>query len=436
MAWLAVVGPIQKSELIDMISAQSIDLTGLWKVAHPHLVPYLPDRAFQADPREQCPHCDAPHGQMIGAHLQFRNDLWVRNVDVTYCPETEGFHLPLAQLQSIQTRAGLAADELPTAIDGRLWLQSPTILNIEPTTRCNFSCWYCVGRHMVQEDIDLGNFGAMLDNFANLQAIALVGEGEPLLHKDFFKMVKLATEREIQVLTISNGSAFSKSVVRQLCESGVRYVSISIDSHIPQEFSASRIDGNLEKVWAGIRQLRDYRDANGFSYPKIGLKGTLFSATRNHLRQIVDAAVDHGVEIFESFQPLNPKTSYIEFYPKVHLKEIETIDAVQQTIVADSAYGLSKMKSFQQFCSDEGLSFFPETYQKNRGHSCHETWLYSLLSGNVTPCCQIKTPPENDWNIFDRPVQDILSSPSYENMRFNLWNGVFPNYCSGCWKTR
>lgn len=413
-----------------------LNLTELWNSAHPHLMPYASTDAFQTDAKELCAVCGREHAQAIGAHIQFQNALWAQNVDILFCPEEKTFHLPLSRLHACQLSLGLTEHDLPTAVDGRLWMRSPAVLNIEPTTRCNFSCWYCVGRHMDQEDIELQNFCKMLDNFSTLSAIALVGEGEPLLHKDFFRMVALATERKVQVLTISNGSAFSKSVVRQLCETGVRYVSISIDSHIPEEFSSSRIDGNLEKVWSGIRQLREYRDANGFEYPKIGLKGTLFSATRQHLKKIVDAAIENGVEIFESFQPLNPKTSYIQFYPKKHLSELETIDAVQSDIVNDSAYGMSRMKSFQDFCSEEGLPFFPNTHQRNRGRSCNETWLYSLLSGNVTPCCQIKLPPERDWNIFERPVESILSDTSYENMRFNLWNGVFPNYCNGCWKTR
>jgi len=29
-----------------------------------------------------------------------------------------------------------------------------------------------------------------------------------------------------------------------------------------------------------------------------------------------------------------------------------------------------------------------------------------------------------------------MADPEYENVRFNLWNGIFPSYCEGCWKTR
>ena len=72
-----------------------------------------------------------------------------------------------------------AAVGLPvTAVDARLWSAAPTFLNIEPTTRCNFSCWYCIGRHMVQADIEVDNFARMLDNYPSVKAIALVGDGQ------------------------------------------------------------------------------------------------------------------------------------------------------------------------------------------------------------------------------------------------------------------
>lgn len=50
------------------------------------------------------------------------------------------------------------------AVDARLWSRTPTMINIEPTTRCNFNCWYCVGRHMEQADIRVEDFEKMLDN--------------------------------------------------------------------------------------------------------------------------------------------------------------------------------------------------------------------------------------------------------------------------------
>ena len=402
------------------------DITDVWSRCHSHLRPL--DGAVPPDENQRLPR--------LTARVRFGSDTWIENATITFSRDHQRYLL----LNSDRTSAlGKRIDLLQTpveAVDARLWSRTPTMINIEPTTRCNFNCWYCVGRHMEQADIRVEDFEEMLDNFPTLRTIALVGEGEPLLHKGFFEMAAMAKARGMHVIAISNGSAFSQSVIRQLCDVGVTYISISIDSHDPATFASSRIDGDLEKVLAGIKRLREYRDANGFIYPKIGLKGTLFNDTKDQLPAIVDLAKAAGVEVFESFQALNPMKNYIRIYPQGHLKELPSADKVSQAIALDSAYGRETLQPIDAFCAEHGIELFRPVISNPLRKNCDETWLYSLLSGDITPCCQIKTPISPRWNVFKHPVEEILSDLDYENTRFNLWNGFFPDYCAGCWKTR
>lgn len=403
------------------------DITNVWNRCHPHLQPLANAKVFGATPQGTFD---------VMARLRVAGGFWCGMTRVSYNPTTGRFAWSRSARESALTgRADLLKAPVD-AVDARLWSAEPTMINIEPTTRCNFNCWYCVGRHMKQADIKLENFAAMLDNFPTVKTIALVGEGEPLMHKQFFVMARMATSRGIKVMIISNGSTLSQSVVRQLCESQVAYVAISIDSFDAATFAKSRIDGDLNKVWRGIRRLRTYRDAHGYRYPKIALKGTLFSHTSDQLPGIVEAAKENGVEIFESFQALNPMKSYVQIYPKHQLHELKMVPQVADAIATDSVPAAQALQPFSEFCRDESIDFFPDVNANPIRNNCNETYLYSLLSGDVTPCCQIKTPISEKWNVFTHAVKDVLSDPEYENMRFNLWNGIFADYCSGCWKTR
>lgn len=410
------------------------DITAVWDRCHPHLRPFEEHLPLAAD--DGCRLPDGGPGVLLQAHVRLQGGHWLNAAPVAYDPARGRFHLLPADRQR------LLADQpqllhLPVdAVNARLWFSEPTFLNIEPTTRCNFSCWYCIGRHMEQEDIEVDNFARMLDNFPAVKTIALVGEGEPLMHKGFFEMADMARARGIRVTIISNGSAFSQSVIEKLCASEVAYVSISIDSYDPATFASSRIDGDLEKIWQGIEKLRRYRDENGFKYPVIALKGTLFTHTIDQIPQIVEKAKSHGVEIFESFQPLNPMKSYIKIYPKEQLSQLGAIGEVAESIRRDSHDATKVLKSMAQFSVDEGIDAAKSGRPNGLRRNCDEQWIYSLLSGDITPCCQIKTPISPKWNLFDHAVEDILREPEYENVRFNLWNGFFPTYCDGCWKTR
>ena len=410
----------------ELSNAIEEDVTAVWKRCHEHLLPL--ETSLPVD-----------HGAeniKVLANIRVGGKFWFESAHVTFNRRTGRFLLAAEDRQrALGTREDLY--KLPVdAINAHLWSSTPTMLNIEPTTRCNFNCWYCVGREMRQDDIKVENFKQMLDNFPTVKTIALVGEGEPLMHKGFFDMAQMAKDRNIRVIIISNGSAFSQSVIKQLCETEVAYVSISLDSFDADTFKSSRIDGDLEKILVGIRRLRDYRDNNGFKFPKIALKGTLFNHTIDQLPKIVDMAKESGVEIFESFQALNPMKNYVRIYPSAHIPELLTVNAVSQAIERDSVYAREKLQPMNAFLEENNIEFSHPVVANPIRKNCDETWLYSLLSGDVTPCCQIKTPISPAWNIFNHSVESILADLDYENVRFNLFNGIFPSYCNGCWKTR
>jgi MoaA/NifB/PqqE/SkfB family radical SAM enzyme len=83
-------------------------------------------------------------------------------------------------------------------------------LQFEITTRCNFTCFYCAGRHMRQGDMPYETFTALLERDIATHGVpdvvSLQGEGEPTLHHDFLRMAELVRERGTTPYTITNGT--------------------------------------------------------------------------------------------------------------------------------------------------------------------------------------------------------------------------------------
>jgi len=421
-------------QAVSSTTTPELDITAIWNQCHPHLRPLIDHLPLAA--HDLVTGQAGKRGVAVLAHVRFGVSTWSDEpLKVVHFSDSGQFFLDAAEHARLLELRPALRDKPLTAVNARLWFSTPTFLNLEPTTRCNFNCWYCIGRHMRQEDIRVEDFSAALDNFPALKTLALVGEGEPMMHKGFFVMAATARARGIRVMIISNGSSLSQSIVRQLCEHEIAYVGVSIDSADPATFARSRLDGKLDQVWRGIERLRDWRDSHGYRYPKIGLKGSLFAATETELPEIVAAAKAHGVDIFESFQPLNPMKSYVRIYPQEHLGELTQVSRVAATIARDSAAAHRSLLSITEFCTAEGIDFAKDGLPNRLRNNCDEQWIYALLSGDVTPCCQIKTPISPRWNLFHHAVDSILNDPEYENVRFNLWNGLFPAYCHGCWKT-
>ncbi|NTV13883.1 MAG: GNAT family N-acetyltransferase [Desulfobulbaceae bacterium] len=412
-----------------------LNITSLWRSSHAHLVPFREHLPLTPAQLQLCPECGGGQACFVVADLRLSTDVLVNGAHVLYCPDCENFLVDSSAWGEVCS--GDPGGEIPVVreVNARLWSPLPTFLNVEPTTRCNFRCWYCIGRHMKQRDIRKEDFAKVLENAPTIRSIALVGEGEPLLHPEFFEMAGMAVASGKKVVIISNGSLLNDENVKKLCESGVAYVSISLDSTDPTRFARSRVNGNLLDVLRNIQRLRTFRDANGYRYPKIAIKGTLLDYNEDELLDIVKLARAHGAEIFESFQSLNPKQSYIDIYPEEQRRQLAAVGRIAQAIARDSGLARQLLQPAGDFLAEEGIEFGGPGRANGLRANCDEQYVYALLSGDITPCCQVKQPIDPDWNIVQHPLAEIFHNQRYENLRFNLWNGFFPEYCKGCGKT-
>lgn len=411
---------------------RAVDITDLWNRCHRHLSPLEQKAGFLDAELLRCPSCGDERAIRILAHIRLGSRGWASMRCILSCYSCHRYSLPVHELLVPWAKQLLSLQSLaPTRVDARLWTDASQVLNLEPTTLCNFNCWYCVGRQMKQENLTYENFVRIIDRASpSLKHLALVGEGEPLMNKRFFDMVKYAKAKGVRIGLTTNGSMFSQSNVKKLCDVGVDYLQISIDSADPKRFAESRVDGNLDKVWEGIERLTTHRNQRGLTRPIVVVRGTLFSYSQNDIPEIVREAKKRGVDAIGEFQTLNPKESYVGIYPedkKHYLKDEETI-----------AHSIAKGRARADlpFFSELLLRDFgddaPEVWPNGLRQSCDIPILYSLLSGDVTPCCQIKTVTTPSWNLVRHGMEAVTRDQEYENMRFNLWNGFYLKSCDSC----
>jgi MoaA/NifB/PqqE/SkfB family radical SAM enzyme len=174
-------------------------------------------------------------------------------------------------------------------------LRSVKVLQVEPTTRCNFTCGFCAGRKMDQSDLPYETFARALQELPCLEEIELHGQGEPMAHERFLDMADEARRRGIRVSTITNGSMFTRRRIERLLASGIQSILVSIESPRSEEFARLR-GGKLEKVVAGIRALLGARRAQGLTLPVVGFAVTVLKDTQHELRAIADLYRELGMD--------------------------------------------------------------------------------------------------------------------------------------------
>jgi radical SAM protein with 4Fe4S-binding SPASM domain len=103
---------------------------------------------------------------------------------------------------------------------------------ISLTNKCNLKCKFCYANSSQKETQEL-SYPFIKKLFPELkklgiQIIALTG-GEPLLHKDFFRIAKLAHKHFPIVFLATNGYFITQEIAKKIKEAGISNVQVSIE---------------------------------------------------------------------------------------------------------------------------------------------------------------------------------------------------------------
>lgn len=301
---------------------------------------------------------------------------------------------------------------------------------IEPTTRCNFTCGFCAGRVMPQEDLSWETFQATLDALPDLEHVELQGEGESLLHPSFFDMVEALRARQIKISFISNGSLLSERAVDRLLTAGIEKINVSIESADADTFRDIR-GGKLEKVIRNLEHLMAERRRRGLQRPVVGFSVTVLKRTRDARHGIYALYKQLGLDGGITLQPLQTMPAYARHYgPEMEAQELDAVDADRV---------LARFFSDPTLRTIEGArtvrtGFYDELAADWRagGRTCPylDHGLYVHRDGAVSACCMMKDARDGLGRIGETPLPELIAAR--ESMRAQLGRGDVPAPCAGC----
>ncbi len=182
-------------------------------------------------------------------------------------------------------------------------------LRLSVTDRCNIRCFYCMpatDAHFMSRDWlltfeELHRLVQLLVRRAGIREVRLTG-GEPLVRKDFCKLVKMLAGIEgLEDLSLTTNGLLLSDYAVSLREAGLRRVNVSLDTLDEASFQKISRRSGVEKVVAGI----DAAIAAGFESVKlntIAIRGI----TEPDVIRLVDFAQKRNVPIrFIEFMPLD-----------------------------------------------------------------------------------------------------------------------------------
>lgn len=166
-------------------------------------------------------------------------------------------------------------------------LQKPLALFIEPTNICNFKCKPCAhGQEKNCEDLkpfmhlDFSLYEKMIKDITawdgpKLKLLRLTALGEPFMNPKMCKMIKMAKDAEIaeRVDLFSNGSLLTEKISRDIIDSGLDFIRISIYAVMPDRHAeVVQNPFSVQRIRENVAMLRRLRDEAGKTKPFIQVK--------------------------------------------------------------------------------------------------------------------------------------------------------------------
>ena len=167
----------------------------------------------------------------------------------------------------------------------------PPLIQIEPSSICNFRCIFCFETDKTFTDKKSGHMGTMkLDLFKKIideiegkvQFVTLASRGEPLVSKEINEMIKYTSGKFLNLKINTNASLLNEEKIHTILSSNVKTMVFSADAADSDLYKKLRVNGSLEKTVKNIKLFREIQKKH-YSSNKIitRVSGVKFSKEQN-----------------------------------------------------------------------------------------------------------------------------------------------------------
>jgi radical SAM protein with 4Fe4S-binding SPASM domain len=202
---------------------------------------------------------------------------------------------------------------------GRPW-GWPTHLQVEPDAHCNLSCVVCpvttgMGRAIGRMDLDL--FKKMIDEVGDYVFLILLWDwGEPFLNPAVYDMIAYAKQKEIQIVSSTNGHCFTQERhVDAVIRSGLDTLIVALDGITQESYERYRQGGSLESVLSAVRSLVRRKHELGSETPLLNLRFVVMKQNEHEIPGVIELAQSLGVDAL-TLKTFNPYGDDPDFIPE------------------------------------------------------------------------------------------------------------------------
>ncbi len=306
----------------------------------------------------------------------------------------------------------------------------PLVISWNTTLKCNLKCPHCYVNATsgdLNDELSTKDAHKLIDQISDVsRPMLILSGGEPLLRKDVFDLIQYGTSKGLRMAMGSNGWLIDDSMAKKLKTAGIKTVSISLDSSIPENHDAFRgVRGSWKKAISAIKALR----ANNVL---VQVNTTVTQENYHEIEEIMSLVEKLGVENFHLFflVPTGRATRIADISPEKYEEMIKM--AFSKTTKHNLNVRPSCAPQFMRIAKSMGL----DMRKWIRGCIAGLYYCRVCSNGEITPCPYL---PIKLGNVRNRTFSDIwFTSPILNDLRNSdklkgkCGRCTYRDLCGGC----
>lgn len=271
----------------------------------------------------------------------------------------------------------------------------PVAVSIEPTTACNLGCPECPSGLKAftrpTGNLKQGDFQGWIDDMRkHVSYLTFYFQGEPFIHPQFLDMVKYASAKGMYTATSTNAHFLDDETARKTVESGLDRLIISIDGTTQEVYENYRVNGTLDKVLEGAKNVVQWKKKLKKG-PHIIFQFLVVKPNEHQIEDVFRMANEMGID------EVRLKTAQIYDYQNGSPLIPDNEEYSRYVRQADGAYKIKNKHA------DECWRMW---------HSCVVTW-----NGNIVPCCFDKDATHQMGSLRNESMKTIWKNDAYHKFR-------------------
>jgi radical SAM protein with 4Fe4S-binding SPASM domain len=302
----------------------------------------------------------------------------------------------------------------------RTYTSNLLLATIEITAKCNYHCQHCGNDSGKEKKNELGlkEIKKIITEMERLGVLKLtLTGGEPLLRKDFFKILKFAIRKIPRVSISSNGSLIDKKMSRKLKIAGVTNLKISLDG---TELFHDQFRGHQGAYQKAIRAIKHLLKQG----IEIRVQSTLMKDNLKEILSLMPIMAKLGVKIhvIVPCSPIGRASKEMILKPEEYQRFVLKVNKKAKELKAKTIFEIRPVF---------GLNYKNKLEVLSTKYKCEalKTTLEITADGRIIPCSFF---PLTIGHVRKTSLERVWHSPKANQVRKIFNENLLKGKCRDC----